>query len=108
MVKDKEKIVKEARELIDGLEDYMDNEGEFFEKLNSTLNNWKEAQAMENLDTKMIPLTVDEVAEVLKVKPRVVSDLLKKGIIKGGKVGKQWRILQGDLEEYLKKMTSGE
>ena len=47
-------------------------------------------------------LTVEEVAQKLKVKPFTVREYLKKGIIPGKKIGKQWRILDSELELFFR------
>ena len=46
-------------------------------------------------------LTVVEAAEVLKVKKNTVYDMIKRGDLKASKLGKQLRIRQIDLEEYI-------
>ena len=46
--------------------------------------------------------TVSEVAEHLRVSEQTVIRLLKKGELKGSKVGKQWRIHTDDLADYLR------
>lgn len=45
--------------------------------------------------------TVDEVAEKLKVKPRTVLNLHRDGKIRGTKVGREIRISETSLKEYL-------
>lgn len=47
-------------------------------------------------------LTVLEAAEVLKVKKNTVYDMIKRGDLKASKLGKQLRIRQIDLEEYIR------
>ncbi|HET6312699.1 MAG TPA: helix-turn-helix domain-containing protein [Chloroflexia bacterium] len=47
-------------------------------------------------------LTVEEVAERLKLNPFTIRRLLREGVLQGSKVGKrQWRIQLRDLEAYL-------
>lgn len=46
-------------------------------------------------------LTVVEAAEVLKVKKNTVYDMVKRGDLKGSKLGKQIRIRQEDLNDYI-------
>ncbi len=46
-------------------------------------------------------LTVIEVAEVLKLNPQVVSRKLASGEIEGYKLGKDWRVSEKQLVEYL-------
>lgn len=102
MAEVKEQVVKEARELIDGLEDFIGNEAEFDRRLDSILNNWKEVQ---KVDEKMIPLTIDEVAAILKIAPRTLLEWLRTKKIKGVKMGKEWRILQKDLDAFLNNLV---
>jgi excisionase family DNA binding protein len=42
--------------------------------------------------------TVKEVSELLKIREEQVRNLLKKGIIKGFKVGKYWRVPGKEIE----------
>ncbi len=51
-------------------------------------------------------LTLDEVAEILKVHPETVRDWLRSGKIQGFKPGggKEWRVLEEDLEAYVKRL----
>ncbi|GEM_PF-6741994 len=96
--KEKEQVIKEARDLIGGLEDFIGNEVEFDRRLDKVLNDWKEAQ---KVDEKMIPLTIDEVAAILKIAPRTLLEWLRNKKIKGVKMGKEWRIFQKDLDAFL-------
>ena len=50
-------------------------------------------------------LTVDEVAELLRVSARTVQRLLKEGKLPGVRVGRQWRIPRAELVAYLKAPT---
>jgi excisionase family DNA binding protein len=45
--------------------------------------------------------TPTEIAEALRVKERVVLDLLRGGKIKGVKVGKEWRVRESELRAFL-------
>jgi len=47
-------------------------------------------------------LTPEEVAEILTVKLRTVSEWLRTGKLKGVKVGALWRIRESDLEAFIK------
>lgn len=47
--------------------------------------------------------TVKEVAELLKLKLETVRTKLRKGEIKGKKLGKAWRITKENLDEYINK-----
>ena len=46
-------------------------------------------------------LTVEEVAESLKITPVVVRELLRQGKLRGSKIGKNWRVKESDLEAYF-------
>jgi excisionase family DNA binding protein len=47
-------------------------------------------------------LTVDEAAEQLKVRPETVRRLLSQGKLPGNKVGRAWRIPEGELLRFLR------
>lgn len=51
-------------------------------------------------------LTVEEVAEYLKMNPQVVRRWLKDKRLPGIKIGKEWRIDRDDLDEMLKNMKT--
>jgi len=50
-------------------------------------------------------LTIDQTAQLLKVSPRTVYDLVSKervpGKIFGKKVGRSWRIMRKEIDNYL-------
>lgn len=46
-------------------------------------------------------LTTEEVAEKLHVKPLTVRKYLRKGIIPGRRLGREWRIPEAELESFL-------
>ncbi len=48
-------------------------------------------------------LTVDEAAAILKVAPNTIRDWLKSGKLKGGKIGRLWRIREADIDELVTK-----
>lgn len=48
-------------------------------------------------------LTPEQVAEIMQLSIRSVYTLLKNGTIPAKKVGTQWRILESELEEYMRK-----
>lgn len=50
--------------------------------------------------------TVDEVAEMLKVKPLTIRRWLNSGELTGIKFGKIWRIKESDLEAFLEARRS--
>lgn len=47
-------------------------------------------------------LTVEQAADLLAVTPSTVRDWLKRGVLKGVKLRKMWRIRESDLEAFLK------
>ncbi len=51
-------------------------------------------------------LTPEEVAEKLKISVYTVKNYLRKGIIKGIKVGDLWRVRERDLEEFIQKQLN--
>jgi excisionase family DNA binding protein len=53
-------------------------------------------------------LTLDEVAEFLKVHPSTVYRLLKRHSIPAFKVGSDWRFNQESIESWIKKRESAE
>ncbi|MEO0260575.1 MAG: helix-turn-helix domain-containing protein [candidate division WOR-3 bacterium] len=50
-------------------------------------------------------LTVEEVAELLRVSTRTVQRLLKEGGLPGVRIGRQWRIPRAELLAHLKVPT---
>lgn len=46
-------------------------------------------------------LTVEEVATRLRYKPATIQGWLRRGQLRGTKVGKEWRIAAQDLEAWL-------
>lgn len=64
-------------------------------------------------------LTVAEVADILRLKPRTIHKHLKEGKLQGVLFGREWRISQGALDAYIEaavdrtghgrlRMTAGE
>lgn len=53
-------------------------------------------------------LTIEEVAEIMRVNARTVYRLAEKGKIPAIKFGKSWRINFDELEEFLKQETKNE
>ncbi|MFH1277780.1 MAG: AAA family ATPase [Candidatus Eisenbacteria bacterium] len=47
------------------------------------------------------PLTADEAAAYLRVSTKTTRHLLRTGVIPALKVGRGWRVLRGDLEDYI-------
>jgi excisionase family DNA binding protein len=46
--------------------------------------------------------TPQQAAEILSISDKTLMDWLRAGKIKGVKVGKYWRIMEADLEEFLR------
>ena len=53
-------------------------------------------------------LTVDEVAQILRVLPKTVRSLLKEGRLPGIKVGRVWRIPEKALRAYISRTDETE
>ncbi len=53
-------------------------------------------------------LTVEEVAERLRVKPITVREYLRKGKIPGRRIGKSWLVVDVDLENFLSSQPQAE
>lgn len=53
-------------------------------------------------------LTVDEVAQILRVLPKTVRSLLKEGKLPGFKVGRVWRIPEKSLRAYISRTDEAE
>ena len=47
-------------------------------------------------------MTVEEVAEYLRVHFQTVLKLLRDGSIRAQKVGRSWRILKSEVDKYLR------
>jgi len=50
-------------------------------------------------------LTINELMELLKVTRRTLQDYIKKGKIKGFKMGNEWRITKQSLEDFIERNT---
>ena len=46
-------------------------------------------------------LTTEQVAEKLQVKPLTVCKYLRNGLIPGKRIGREWRIVETDLENFI-------
>ena len=53
-------------------------------------------------------LTVEDVAALLKVAPYTVRRWLREGKLAGRRLGKSWRVLQSELEEFVHGTDRGE
>ena len=51
-------------------------------------------------------LSLEEVAYRLNVSVQTVRRLIDSGQLRGVKVGKQWRVRQEDLDDYIRRMSS--
>jgi excisionase family DNA binding protein len=47
------------------------------------------------------PMTVDDVASFLSLKPATVCRMIREGVIEGKKTGKSWRITKEALDNYI-------
>ena len=47
--------------------------------------------------------TVEEVADLLKIKPETVRVMLRDNELNGFKAGKAWRMTEDDLKKYIQK-----
>jgi len=50
-------------------------------------------------------LTIEEVAEMLRVSPRSVNRYIESGRLKASKIG-VWRIKQSDLDKFLEETSN--
>jgi excisionase family DNA binding protein len=51
-------------------------------------------------------MTTDEVVAYLRVNARTVYRLMQTGDLPAVRVGRQWRVRQGDLDEWLERSRS--
>ncbi len=49
--------------------------------------------------------TPEDAAEALRCTPRTIYNYLRKGYMPGVKIGGRWKILEKDLEEFLRNGT---
>ena len=47
-------------------------------------------------------LTPEDAAKILVVEAETVRDWLRRGVLKGIKMGRLWRVKESDLEAFLK------
>lgn len=47
-------------------------------------------------------LTVDQAAEMLHLNPQVVRQYLREGKLPGVKLGRHWRVVEGELTEFVR------
>jgi excisionase family DNA binding protein len=53
------------------------------------------------LDSDLTLYTVKEVAIILKVTYRTVWNYIKAGKLKAGKIGREWKVAETDLREFV-------
>jgi excisionase family DNA binding protein len=53
------------------------------------------------LDSDLTLYTVKEVAIILKVTYRTVWNHIKAGKLKAGKIGREWKVTETDLKEFV-------
>ena len=53
------------------------------------------------LDSDLTLYTVKEVSIILKVTYRTVWTYIKAGKLKAGKIGREWKISESDLKEFV-------
>ena len=51
-------------------------------------------------------ITLEEVADILRVSVSTVRRMIEDGELKAGRVRGQWRVLKEDLEEYIRNPQS--
>ena len=56
---------------------------------------------MRDLMTQKILLTPSDVAKRLQMNERTVTQWLRKGHLRGFKIGKEWRVSEIDLESFI-------
>jgi excisionase family DNA binding protein len=61
---------------------------------------------MERTNTKSNVLTPKEAAALYKVRPDTILELTKAGKIRGGRIGKLWRIDRASLEAYFESTST--
>jgi excisionase family DNA binding protein len=49
-------------------------------------------------------MTVDDVAELLDLRPYTVKEYARRGILPGRKLGRGWRFLRPELEEAIRRL----
>ncbi|MFD2926291.1 helix-turn-helix domain-containing protein [Halobacillus naozhouensis] len=46
-------------------------------------------------------LTIDDLCEILQLRPNTIRNYLKEGKIRGSKFGREWRVKQEDLDKFI-------
>ncbi len=47
---------------------------------------------------------LQQAAELMKVHPKTVEDLIRRGVLRAGKVGRSWVLMTADILEYLERL----
>jgi excisionase family DNA binding protein len=50
--------------------------------------------------------TIDEIARFLRLKPEIVRRKVRSGNIRAYKIGKSWRISDGEIKNFMSKCLS--
>ena len=51
-------------------------------------------------------ISVSKIAHTLDVNERTVTRLIEAGRLKGHKIGRQWRVFESDLQDYLARQAN--
>lgn len=54
--------------------------------------------------TRADVITVNDVAELLELRPYTVKEYARRGILPGRKLGRNWRFLRPELEDTIKRL----
>ena len=54
------------------------------------------------MEEKMEILSVEQVAELLQLKPTTIRKMLQRGKLPGKKFGRSWRVLRSDIMDYMR------
>jgi excisionase family DNA binding protein len=55
------------------------------------------------MEDKFQTYTVDEVMDILRLTRRTIHKYIRKGLLRGCKVGNAWRITNNQLQDFLEK-----
>lgn len=98
-----EKVLSEMREFIDEVMSQTDPERAVSDdlldkKLEGLTQKWNQCKGGNLMDKIFTP---QEVAEYLKIKEKTVKDYLREGKLGGFKTGKEWRVRERDIVEFM-------
>jgi len=65
------------------------------------MNNEEQQNSLENF-------TINEVAKSLKITPRTLYKYIQRGMIRGYKLGQNWRFTKTDINNFIEKQTAKE